>query len=149
MGLFSEIFGGDKVKDSLFDKEKGLAVRAGQWVDHMNFTAEEKAKYMFQVQELTIERLKALAPFKVVQRILAFFVSFTWAFVILNVLVGIWVEAFVTVEQVVDGQVVEKSPTLVAPMLELAFSSLLLWPVGAVLSLYFTGGILPDRWKKN
>ena len=44
-----------------------------------------------------IRQLEALAPFKVVQRILAFSATFLWIFVAVNVTAALWVEAITNI----------------------------------------------------
>lgn len=130
MGVLSKLLGTDKVVDNLTDKDDGLLVRMGGWVDELSHTEEEKSKAAAEVREWGIRQLEALEPFKVVQRILAFGVTFVWAIVALNVLVAIWVEALTDV-------------VVTETMLAFALSTFIIWPVLAVLSLYFTGGVLP------
>lgn len=39
------IFGGSKTTDDIFDKDSGLLVKTGKWINGFNFTDEEKAKH--------------------------------------------------------------------------------------------------------
>ncbi len=81
MSIFKAIFSADKVADNVLDKDNGLLVRAGGWIDGLSYTQEEKAKMTLEYAKLGAERLKALEPFKVVQRILAFNITFFWILV--------------------------------------------------------------------
>jgi hypothetical protein len=135
MGIFGKLFGTDKAVDNLLDKDKGLLVRAGSWVGGLHYTEEEKAENELLVKNWGLRQLEALAPFKVVQRILAFGVTGVWAIVAFNVLGAIWVEAIWPHILVKDQ------------MLAFALSDYVFWPVLAVLSLYFTGGVLPGKGK--
>ncbi|RLA50065.1 MAG: hypothetical protein DRR42_14170, partial [Gammaproteobacteria bacterium] len=76
---FGRVFGTEKAVDNLMDKDKGLLVRMGGWVNDMSYTDQEKAKADADTREWGIRQLAALEPFKIVQRILAFGISFLWA----------------------------------------------------------------------
>jgi hypothetical protein len=128
--FFGRLFGTQKAIDDLTDKDNGLLVRAGGWVNGLSYTDQEKAEASQEVREWGLRQLEALAPFKVVQRILAFGVTAVWAFVAMNVVAAVWVDA-----------VWDLGAT--RAMLEFALSDYVFWPVLAVLSLYFTGGVLP------
>jgi len=136
MGFLGKLFGTDKAVDNLLDKDSGLLVRAGGWVDGMSYTDQEKAENQLLVKEWGLRQLEALAPFKVVQRILAFGVTAMWLIVGLNVMAAIWVDRFYPGSEPVTDS-----------MMQFAMSDYVFWPVLAVLSLYFTGGILPTRGK--
>lgn len=137
MNIFGKLFGTDKAVDNLLDKDKGLLVRAGGWVNNMSYTDADKAENQLLVKEWGVKQLEALAPFKIVQRIIAFTVSFLWLLVGINILVGVWVEAFNPELSVVD------------PLLQFAMSDYVFWPVLAVLSLYMGGGVIPERLRKK
>ena len=137
MGWVGKLFGTDKAVDSLLDKDKGLLVRAGGWVDGLSHTDQEKAEHKLLVKEWGIRQLEALAPFKVVQRIIAFSVASLWWVVGVNVLVSIWIEALYPHIKAKDA------------LLEFAMSDYVFWPVLAVLGLYFTGGVIPSRSRQN
>ena len=136
MGIFGKLFGTDKAVDNLLDKDKGLLVRAGSWVGGLKYTEEEKAENELLVRDWGLRQLEALEPFKIVQRIIAFGVTGMWIIVGLNVLAAIWVEANTGLQ-------------VKAPMLQFAMSDYVFWPVLAVLSLYFTGGVFPARGGKK
>lgn len=135
MSIFGKLFATDKAVDNMLDKDKGLLVRAGGWVNDLGYTDAERAENNLLVKEWGIRQLEALAPFKVVQRILAFSVCALWILVAINVLAALWVEAFWPHIQISER------------MLQFAFSDLIFWPVLAVLSLYFTGGVIPHKGK--
>ena len=99
-------------------------------VDSAIYTPQEKAEKKLQL-------LEALAPFKVVQRILAFAAALHWLFAGLNVIVAIWIKALT------DGSV-----DVVEPLSTYALSDYVLWPTMAVFALYFTGGVLESKGKK-
>lgn len=132
MGIFGKLFGTQKAVDNLLDKDEGLLVRAGGWIDGLSHTEQEKAENQLLVKEWGIRQLEALAPFKVVQRIIAFSVCFAWLFVLINVVVAAWVEAS-------TGMQIRQA------MLDLAFSDYVFWPVMAVLGLYMGGGVIPRK----
>lgn len=125
MGWFGKLFGTDKAADNLLDKDKGLLVRAGGWIDGLGYTEQEKAEQKLLVREWGIRQLEALAPFKVVQRILAFCTMFMWIFVGINVMAMMWF----------DHSNLDK-------MMEFAFSDYVFWPTVAILALYTGGGTI-------
>jgi hypothetical protein len=129
MGIFSNLFGGKKAKDDLLDKDNGLLVKTGGWIGSFQYTAEEKAKADQQTREWGLRQLEALAPFKVVQRILAFTIIGTWCIGALNVFVAIWLKAVTGIDAV-------------DPIMEFVLSDYVFWPTLAVTSLYFTGGVV-------
>jgi len=137
---FGRVFGTEKAVDNLMDKDKGLLVRMGGWVNDMSYTDQEKAKADADTREWGIRQLAALEPFKIVQRILAFGISFLWAITGINVLVGIWVEALYP-DTIVDG-VTQEGIKVVEPLLSFAFSDYLLWPTTICFALYFGGGTI-------
>jgi len=128
MNFLGKLFGTDKAVDNLLDKDKGLLVRTGGWVNDLSYTDAEKAENQLLVKQWGIKQLEALEPFKIVQRIIAFSVTSLWLIVGINVLAAIWIEA------VYPGiQVRER-------MIEFAMSDFVFWPVLAVLGLYMGGG---------
>lgn len=131
MGWFGRLVGTDKAIDNLLDKNEGLLVRAGGWVDGLKYTDQEKAEDAQVTRKWGLAQLQALAPFKVVQRIIAFSVLFVWVLVCLNVMAAIWIKALYPE---IDA---------VTMLWEFAISDFVFWPVLAVLSLYMTGGVLP------
>lgn len=133
LAFIGKLFGTDKAIDSLLDKDKGLLVRAGGWVNDLHYSDAEKAENQLLVKEWGVRQLEALAPFKVVQRIIAFAVTSLWVIVGLNVLIAIWVEALNPEIEIREQMVL------------FAMSDYVFWPVLAVLGLYFTGGVLPKR----
>jgi len=140
MNFLGKLFGTDKAVDNLLDKDSGVLVRAGGWVNDLHHSDAEKARDSLGVRQWGIKQLEALAPFKIVQRIIAFAVTFLWALVGINVVVAIWVEAVWPDIQARDR------------MLDFAMSDYVFWPVLCVLSLYMGGGVLPgmlSRGKKD
>ncbi len=137
MNFLGKLFGTDKAVDNLLDKDKGLLVRAGGWINDLQYTDAEKAENQLLVRDWGIKQLEALAPFKIVQRIIAFAVTSLWWLVGINVMVAIWVEAVWP-----DIQARER-------MLEFAMSDYVFWPVLSVLSLYMGGGVLPNLFNKK
>ena len=139
MNFLGKLFGTDKAVDNLLDKDKGLLVRTGGWVNDLSYTDAEKAENQLLVKQWGIKQLEALEPFKIVQRIIAFAVTSLWLIVGINVIVSVWVEAIYPGIQVRER------------MIEFAMSDFVFWPVLAVLSLYMGGGTfqgLSNRKKK-
>ena len=135
LGILGKVFGSDKAVDNLLDKDKGLLVRAGGWVNDLHYSDAEKAENSLLVREWGIKQLEALAPFKIVQRIIAFAVTALWGLVGLNVVAAIWIEALYPEVQVKEA------------MIQFATSEYVFYPTLAVLGLYMGGGILPSRSK--
>jgi len=130
--IFGKVFGTDKAIDNLLDKDTGLLAKAGAWVGNLNYTAEEKAEANARTRDWALTQLGALAPFKVVQRILAFAVASMWLVVGLNVVAAVWINAVWGIDARTD-------------LLAFAMSDYVFWPVMSVLSLYFTGGVIESR----
>lgn len=122
MGIISRLFSPESANNTI-DKITG-------GIDSAIYTPQEKA-------EMKIKLLEALAPFKVVQRILAFAAAIHWLIVGINVIASIWIKALT------DSKI-----DVVEPILEYALSDYVLWPTMAVFTLYFTGGVLESRNKK-
>ena len=129
MGVLGKLFGTDKAIDNLLDKDQGLLVRAGGWVDGLSHTDQEKAEDVQKTRDWGIRQLEALEPFKIVQRILAFAAALLWIIVGINVLVALWVDANT------DIVIADK-------MMAFAFSDYVFWPVVTVFGLYFGGGVI-------
>jgi hypothetical protein len=123
MGIFKRLFSpesGSKTID---------AITSG--IDSAVYTPQEKAN-------MKLKLLEALAPFKVVQRILAFAAALHWLIAGVNVVASIWIKAYT------NGAI-----DVTEPMLEYALSDFVLWPTMAVFALYFTGGVLESKNKKG
>jgi hypothetical protein len=142
-----KLFGTDKAVDNLLDKDKGLLVRAGSWVGGLNYTKEEQAEGDLKTREWGLRHLEALAPFKIVQRILAFAAAGFWIFVGINVTIAIWIEAITRQQVMFNGQMVWRSVDAATPLKAFATSDYVFWPVIVVFALYFTGGVLPYKGK--
>ena len=71
MGWFGKLIGTDKAIDNVLDKDKGLLVRAGTAIGNLHYSDQEKAEGSQKVRDWSIRYLDALAPFKIVQRIIA------------------------------------------------------------------------------
>ena len=129
MSLFGKLFGTKKAIDNITDKDNGLLTQVGGWIGGMNYTDEEKAEANKDTREWAIRHLEALAPFKIVQRILAFTAAGLWVFVGLNVVAAIWINAIYGIDARTD-------------LLAFATSDYIFWPVISVFSLYCSGGVV-------
>ena len=132
MAWFSALFATEKAVENIVDKDNGLLSQVGGWVGGFNYTEEEKAEADAQTREWGFRQLDALAPFKVVQRILAFAVATMWILCGFNVLVAIWLDATI-------------GTTIKADMMAFAMSDYIFWPVCVVFALYFAGGVIPRK----
>jgi hypothetical protein len=129
-GWVGKLFGTEKAVESLVDPENGLIVQAGTAIGNLHYSDQEKAINARQTQEWSIRFLDAMAPFKIVQRVLACAAMFAWLFVLVNVVVAIWIKA--------------NNPEIdaVTSLLEFAFSDFVFYPVMAIFVLYTGGGTI-------
>ncbi len=125
MSWFGNLFGTTKAVSDLVDKDKGLIVRAGTAIGNLHYSDQEKAIAEQVMRDWGVNQLKALHPFKVTQRILAFSACALWLTVGFNVLLMIWID----------------HPQL-KNMIEFAFSDYVWWPTALVFGLYFAGGTI-------
>lgn len=130
IGWVGKLFGTANAVDSLVDKDNGLLVRAGTAIGNLHYSEQEKAGDEIKTREWGIRQLDALAPFKVVQRIIVFSVSFIWAFVIINLVAAIWIKA---AWQEIDA---------VSMLWKLAISDVVFWPATMAFGLYLSGGVI-------
>lgn len=149
--VFGKVLGTDKAVDNLMDKDNGLLAKAGGWIGNMNYTDEEKAEMALATRKWGLTQLEALAPFKVVQRILAFAAAFFWILCGLNYMFALWIDALTRKFELIGEKFVLVDPgTNVAPqMLTFLLSDYVVWPVFAVFALYFSGGVLPNLFGKK
>lgn len=142
--IAGKLFGTDKAINNLLDKDEGLLVKAGSWIGNFNYTSEEKAEADAGTRQWGLRQLEALAPFKVVQRILAFAAAGFWIFVGVNVVVAIWIDALTRTTAMINGVLTVTGGTNVkADMMAFAMSNYVFWPVAIVFGLYFAGGVIP------
>lgn len=148
-GMFNTIFGTKKAVDDILDKENGIIVRVGGFLNDLHLSDAERAKLDIERQKLAVQLLAALKPFKVVQRIIAFATMFLWGFLGVNIVFAIWIEALInkTITTIEEGvtTIVVNNYDIVGPLLELAQSQYVIVPTGLVLSLYMAGGSLESR----
>jgi hypothetical protein len=147
MGIFGRLLGTDKAIDNLVNKDNGLLVKAGTALGNLHYSDQERAEGNEKTREWGIRQLEALAPFKVVQRILAFAVASLWIFVGINVVVAIWIRAATKKPAMFEGQQIWLSVDAATPLMEFAMSDYVFWPTLVVFGLYFTGGVLPHKGK--
>lgn len=137
-----KLFGTEKAINSIVDKDNGLLSQVGGWVGGFNYTDEEKAEADAETREWGLSQLDALAPFKVVQRILAFAAAALWIFVALNFVASVWIYAITKEVVIVDGVEFITAIDVRADFLKFAFSDYIFWPVTSTFALYFTGGVI-------
>ena len=121
MGILKNLFSPDSTNTIVDGIAKGI--------DSANFTEQERA-------QLKIKLLDALAPFKIVQRILAFAAVAHWLLAGFNVIASIWIR------EMTEGRI-----NAVEPLLEYALSDYVFWPTVAVFSLYCSGGVIESYTK--
>jgi|GEM_PF-7102717 len=149
MSIFGRVLGTKKAIDDITDKDSGLLVKAGGWVNGLSFTDQEKAEHNIAVREWGLKQLVALEPFKVVQRIIVFGIMSVWMTIGFSCVFAIIAQAFINMPTttIIDGvsQVTQNNLDLVDPLLRFAFSDFILWPSTACFSLYLGGGFLESR----
>ncbi|HEY7867062.1 MAG TPA: hypothetical protein VIC51_13805 [Psychromonas sp.] len=134
MSWIGNLFGTESAVNNLVDKDDGLIVRAGSAIGNLHYSNQERAnddkENAKALQEWSIRFLDAMAPFKIVQRVLAFAAMFFWLFVGLNVVIAIWIKA---IYPEIDA---------VTALTEFAFSDYVFYPVMAIFVLYTGGGTI-------
>lgn len=129
MGWLGSLFGTKKAVDNIVDKENGLLVRAGTALGNLYYSDQEKAEDNQEVRAWGISQLEALAPFKVMQRIMVTIIMVEWA-ILLNVLI---VAICLSATDVVNN-------------LLLLMQTNFAWiPVAGAVGLYLMGGVIPGR----
>lgn len=146
MAWYNPLTWGEKASDNILDKEKGLAVKFGGFVNDLHYSEAEKAENNLTVTQFALDRLKLLEPFKIVQRVIAACTLFLWLFVGINVCVSIWVFAItkkvtrVCNELNVCTEVVTGVDAR-TDFMQFAMSDYVFWPVICVFTLYCGGGV--------
>ncbi len=113
MNWLSNIFGSETLIDS------GMSI-----VDNAFYTNEEKA-------DMKVKLLDAYRPFKLIQRVLATLVAALFAFVLLLLILLVVLSTWWPVLMVTAAKIAA-----------LEIVSMLGWSFMAVMSLYFTGGVI-------
>jgi hypothetical protein len=129
MGLFSSLFAADKAVDNVMDKDNGLLAQAGNWIGGFNYTEEEKAEADAHTREWGLRQLEALAPFKVMQRIMVTIIMSVWALICLVIIVAICLDA----------------TTVINNMLLFVQTQFVWVPVAGAVGLYLMGGVIPRK----
>ena len=125
--IAGRVFGTAKAVDDILDKDKGLLVRAGTWIGNLNLTDEEKMENNLLVREWGLKQLEALAPFKIMQRIMVTIIMVQWAILFNAIIVAICFKSTVVLDN----------------LFLFAQSQFAWYPVGAAVTLYLLGGV----WK--
>ncbi len=133
MGWFGELIGTDKVVNNVVDKDNGLLAQAGNWLGGFSYTDEEKAEADAATREWGLRQLEALAPFKVMQRIMVTIIMVEWAILFNVLIVAICLDA----------------TNVVNNLLLFAQSNFAWIPVAGAVGLYLMGGVIPGRGKRS
>lgn len=141
MSWYNPLSWGEKAADNVLDKDNGLATQFGGFINNLHYSDAEKAENNLTVIDFALKRLKALEPFKIVQRIIAFATLFLWVFVGLNVCVSIWVYAITKKTTIIDGVQVVTGIDARTDFMTFAMSDYVFWPVICVFTLYCGGGV--------
>ncbi len=129
MNILGRLFGADKAVDNLLDKDSGLLAKAGAWVGNLNLTEEEQIKHNHMIREWGISQLQALAPFKIMQRIMVSIIVTEWAILFNVIIIAICL----------------KADTILENLVEFSCSQYAWYPMGAAVTLYLLGGV----WKRK
>jgi hypothetical protein len=127
MGWLGSLFGTDKAVDNVLDKDNGLLVRLGSGLGNLVYTDQEKAENAIAVREATLKQLDALAPFKIMQRIMVTIIMTIWGIAALIMMTAICFRA---------GDILDD-------MLLLVQTQFMWMPVSGAVGLYLLGGV----WK--
>lgn len=141
MGIFGRLLGNNEAVDNILDKDNGLLKQVGGWVDGLSHTEQEKSEAKAAVRQWGIEHLKALEPFKVVQRIIAFNTMGVWSLFAINLIIAVWYDQ-VNRCSALDQTCVP--PNATEDMLAIIVTPFLAYPIISVVSLYMSGGVLPN-----
>ena len=141
MAWYDPLSWGEKAAENVLDKEKGIAVQFGGFVNNLHYSDAEKANNNLTLTEFALKRLALLEPFKIVQRIIAACTLFLWLLVGINLCVAIWVHAVTKKITIIDGVQVITSIDARTDFMALAMSDYVFWPVICVFTLYCGGGV--------
>lgn len=136
MGMFSAVgrlFGTDKAIENILDKDNGLITQVGTWFGNKDYTDQERAIADAQHREWGLRQLDALAPYKILQRVLAIIIFSIWAIIAISLLIAIFAHS----EYAVDN------------IKWFMASNYILDPTMSVASLYFSGGVIDSFNRKN
>lgn len=129
MGWFGRLFGTKKAVDDVLDKDNGLLTQFGGWIGNFQYTTQEQAEHNQEIRKWSVEYLRALEPFKVMQRWMVTAIMAMWTLLGLNILLGIWLEA------TIEGFLI------VSKLLKFASTPYMWVPISAAVSLYLAGGV--------
>ena len=131
MGWFSSLFAVDKAAENILDKDKGLLTQLGGWVGGFSHTDEEKAEDAQVTRKWATEFLTAMAPFKIMQRIMVTIIMSVWAVFAIAMLAAICFDATGIINNIM-----------------LFIQTPYMWvPVSGAVGLYLMGGVVPSRSK--
>lgn len=138
MSILGNIFGTKEAVDDIMDSEKGHLAKFGGWIGNQQFTDQERAEWGAGVFKAMSERLKALEPFKVVQRIMVFAIMFIWAVGAIAAITAIFLYTQVSV---VDG-VREYTNPQFKLLLTFLSTDYMTLPIVSAVGLYLGGGLI-------
>jgi hypothetical protein len=131
MSWLGRLFGTKKAIDDFTDKENGHLAKLGGWIGNLSHTDEEKAEDNQVTRKWAVDFLTAMAPFKVMHRIMVTIIMSVWALYCVNMLVAIWIY----------------SNDVIADILLFIQTPFVWVPVSGAVSLYLLGGVVPSRSK--
>lgn len=131
MGWFTSLFSSTKAVDDFTDKDNGHLAKLGGWFGNLNLTQEEIMENNSELAKLSVEKLKALHPFRVVQRIMVSIIMGVW---------GLWALSLL-------GCVLADSQVRVNNLIAVAQTQFMWVPISGAVGLYLLGGTWPSRKK--
>lgn len=155
MAWFNPLSWGEKAADNVLDKDTGLAVKFGGFINDLHYSDAEKADTNLTITQFALDRLKLIEPFKIIQRIIAAATLTLWMIVGINVCIAIWVHALTEKTIVLCNELGEQCANVVTSIdarsdfMEFAKSDYVFWPVVCVFTLYCGGGVARYFRKDN
>ena len=129
MSWLGSLFGTKKAMSDITDKDNGLLTQVGGWIGGFSYTDQEKAEADQQTREWGLRQIEALAPFKIMQRIMVTIIMSVWAMLCIVMTIAICI----------------KSPDIITNLLLFIQSPFVWVPVSGAVGLYLMGGVVPSR----
>lgn len=134
MGFWNLFSAGDTV-----EKTADAIISAG---DKLVYTAEEKADMNFKTTQLHIQLLEAYHPFKVTQRVLAFWYSFLFGMAFISGVIMAVINTIIEYRFIPTEDTPEAKLLNVDHLIAIVSAFGMFGIVMAIVSFYFAGGTL-------
>jgi len=136
MNFFSWLTGGTKVVDDLFDKDKGLLAKAGGWIGNLNYTDEEKAEAIAEMNKGVTEFVKLTLA------------ENTERSVARRALALLWVRVHLAMVVITMCAVPFMTDAVAKLWMEVTFSGVMTGGTLAILGFFFGSHMLSSHWRK-